>query len=243
MASPSTYDGSWFAQGHGGSRVWNDSPATSPVEAKETIQWAAMEKLLEEQGMRQNLLDNALARSEHDTEQLLLHIKERIDRVGIEVPTVEVRFEHLSVEAEVYVGDRALPSLLNFTRDMFEDMLASCRVLPSNKRPFTILQDISGVIKPGRMTLLLGPPGDSLNAPLTCDLLVETFIYVLLVADYLDKIAVDCAKRADNIWDAATWEGSKQALLDIVTKTCFVIHKLHKYHHVLQFQPSQCMKA
>jgi hypothetical protein len=46
---------------------------------------------------------------------------------------------------------------------------------------------------------------------LKCDVLVETFIYVLLVADYLDKIAVDCAKRADNFWDAATCGASKQA--------------------------------
>lgn len=29
----------------------------------------------------------------------------------------------------------------------------------TKKQPFPVLKDVSGVIKPGRMTLLLGPPG------------------------------------------------------------------------------------
>lgn len=156
MAIPASLDSSWFAQGHGGSRRWSDLPSNDYEKA---IEWAALEKLLEGQVDRQQLLDNALAKSEQSNEQLLQNIKERIDKVGIVLPTVEVRFEHLSIDAEVYVGDRALPTLINFTRDLVENLLTSCRILPPIKRPFTILRDISGVIKPGRMTLLLGPPG------------------------------------------------------------------------------------
>jgi hypothetical protein len=33
--------------------------------------------------------------------------------VGIDYPTIEVRFEKLEVEAEVHVGNRGLPTLLN----------------------------------------------------------------------------------------------------------------------------------
>jgi ABC-type lipoprotein export system ATPase subunit len=29
----------------------------------------------------------------------------------------------------------------------------------TKKQPFPVLKDVSGVVKPGRMTLLLGPPG------------------------------------------------------------------------------------
>ncbi|KAL4340272.1 hypothetical protein GQ457_08G013760 [Hibiscus cannabinus] len=36
-----------------------------------------------------------------------------IERVGIKLPTVEVRFQHLTIEANCYVGSRALPSLSN----------------------------------------------------------------------------------------------------------------------------------
>lgn len=40
--------------------------------------------------------------------------------MGIEVPKVEVRFEHLSVEGEAYVGTRALPTLINSTLNAIE---------------------------------------------------------------------------------------------------------------------------
>jgi hypothetical protein len=96
--------------------------------------------------------------SEQDNEKLLLRIKEQIGHVGIELPTVKVCFEHLCVEAELHVGECVLPTIFNFTRDFVKDMLASCQILPSNKRPLNILKDISEVIKPRIMTLLLGPP-------------------------------------------------------------------------------------
>jgi len=41
-------------------------------------------------------------------------------RVGVQQPTVEVRFQNLSVNAEVYVGTRALPTILNFYRNIVE---------------------------------------------------------------------------------------------------------------------------
>ncbi|XP_014632860.1 pleiotropic drug resistance protein 1-like [Glycine max] len=42
---------------------------------------------------------------EEDNEKFLLKLKERIDRFGIDMPTIEVRYEHLNVEAEAYVGN------------------------------------------------------------------------------------------------------------------------------------------
>jgi hypothetical protein len=41
-------------------------------------------------------------------------------RVGIDLPAIEVRFEHLNVEAEVHVGGRALPSFFNFMISILE---------------------------------------------------------------------------------------------------------------------------
>ncbi|KAF2579888.1 hypothetical protein F2Q68_00001982 [Brassica cretica] len=38
-------------------------------------------------------------------------------------------------------------------------VLSSLRMMKTRKHKLTILKDISGIIKPGRMTLLLGPPG------------------------------------------------------------------------------------
>ena len=43
-----------------------------------------------------------------------------LSRVGIDIPTIEVRFEHLNVEAEAYVGSRAMPTFLNFAINLVE---------------------------------------------------------------------------------------------------------------------------
>lgn len=40
--------------------------------------------------------------------------------MSIVVPKIEVRYEHLSVEGDVYVGSRALPTLLNVTLNTIE---------------------------------------------------------------------------------------------------------------------------
>lgn len=41
-------------------------------------------------------------------------------RVGIELPTIEVKFEHMTVEADINTGSRALPSFINFYIVIFE---------------------------------------------------------------------------------------------------------------------------
>nr|GMC63237.1 pleiotropic drug resistance protein 1-like [Ipomoea batatas] len=60
-------------------------------------------------------------------------------RVDIDLPTIEVRFEHLNVDAEAY------------------GFLNSIHILPNRKKPLPILHEVIGIIKPRRMTLLLGP--------------------------------------------------------------------------------------
>ncbi|KAL3726504.1 hypothetical protein ACJRO7_031406 [Eucalyptus globulus] len=107
---------------------------------------------------RKGLLERLLRVTEEDNEGFLLKLRNRIDRVGIDVPTIEVRFEHLNVEADAHEGSRALPTFINFCTSILEGFLNFLHVLPSRKKHLTILQDVSGIIKPGRMTLLLGPP-------------------------------------------------------------------------------------
>ncbi|XP_019425122.1 PREDICTED: pleiotropic drug resistance protein 1-like [Lupinus angustifolius] len=107
---------------------------------------------------RQKLLDRLVKVAEEDNEKFLLKLKKRIDRVGLDIPTIEVRFQHLNVEAEAYVGSRSLPSFLNFGTNIVESFFTSLHILKSKKKHMTILKDVSGIIKPRRMTLLLGPP-------------------------------------------------------------------------------------
>ncbi|KAL8189296.1 hypothetical protein R6Q57_028862 [Mikania cordata] len=107
---------------------------------------------------RKRLLDRLVNTADEDNEKFLLKLRNRIDRVGLDLPTIEVRFEHMTVEADVKTGSRALPSFINFHIDIFEMFLSLFHLLPNSKKHITILDDISGVVKPSRMTLLLGPP-------------------------------------------------------------------------------------
>ncbi|KAL6559850.1 transcription factor [Orobanche gracilis] len=107
---------------------------------------------------RKALLDRLLKSADEDNEKFLMKLKERIDRVGIQLPTIEVRFEHINVSAEAYIGSRSLPTFFNFIINMLQGFLNYLHILPSKKKHISILQDVSGIIKPCRMTLLLGPP-------------------------------------------------------------------------------------
>ncbi|KAK7275991.1 hypothetical protein RIF29_17120 [Crotalaria pallida] len=108
---------------------------------------------------RELVVKKALATNDQDNYRLLVGVKERLDRVGLEVPKIEVRYKNLTINANVQIGSRALPTLINYSRDLIESLLTKIRVFRPKRHKMTILDNVSGVIKPGRMTLLLGPPG------------------------------------------------------------------------------------
>nr|GEY05233.1 ABC transporter G family member 39-like isoform X2 [Tanacetum cinerariifolium] len=72
---------------------------------------------------------------------------------------IEVRYQNLSVDGNAFVGHRALPSLYNATFNSIQSTLQLFGLIPSKNQNVNILHSISGIIKPSRMTLLLGPPG------------------------------------------------------------------------------------
>ncbi|XP_025606422.1 pleiotropic drug resistance protein 1 [Arachis hypogaea] len=144
---------------------------------EEALKWAAIERLptylrirrsminnsevdIKHMGLteRKILLERLVKIAEEDNEKFLLKLRERMERVGLDIPTIEVRFEHINVEAQVYVGRRALPTLFNFYVNVLEGFFNYLHIIPSPKKPLHILQNVSGIIRPRRMTLLLGPP-------------------------------------------------------------------------------------
>ncbi|XP_012444742.1 pleiotropic drug resistance protein 1 [Gossypium raimondii] len=172
----------------GSSSVWRNSAvdvfsrSSREEDDEEALKWAAIERLptvarlrkgilTSSQGganeidianlgwqERRTILERLVKVADEDNERFLWKFKNRIDRVGIELPTIEVRFENINIEAEAFVGTNALPSFLNFITSIFEGLLINMGILSSRMKKLTILKDVSGMIKPGRMTLLLGPP-------------------------------------------------------------------------------------
>ncbi|KAJ4903779.1 ABC transporter G family member 33 [Raphanus sativus] len=159
-----------------GSSFRNSSSRNEPVdEAEHALQWAEIQRLPSFKRLRSSLVDEEgedvekekrvvdvtklgtterhlmieklIKHIENDNLKLLKKIRRRTDSVGLELPSIEVRYEHLSVDAECEVVEgKALPTLWNSLKHIFLTNIS-------------ILNDVSGIINPGRLTLLLGPPG------------------------------------------------------------------------------------
>ncbi|KAL3676898.1 hypothetical protein R1sor_026846 [Riccia sorocarpa] len=108
----------------------------------------------------QNLIRNVffLGSTEADNELFLNRLKDRIRRVELSQPTVEVRYQNLTIKANCFVGGRALPTLPNAFKNTLDIFLSKIGI-GTKKTTISILENVSGIIRPGRMTLLLGPPG------------------------------------------------------------------------------------
>ncbi|KAK1305951.1 Pleiotropic drug resistance protein 3 [Acorus calamus] len=174
---------------NGSTSIWRNttedifSTSSREEDDEEALKWAALEKLptydrvrkgmllgsvgrgkeidVDDLGLQEKtkLLDRLLRVTEEDNEKFLLKLKNRMERVGLDLPTIEVRYENLNIEAEAYVGGRSLPTMINFTLNMLESFVKLLHLLPNQKRMISVLHDVSGIIKPRRMTLVLGPPG------------------------------------------------------------------------------------
>ncbi|KAJ4822694.1 hypothetical protein Tsubulata_024898 [Turnera subulata] len=108
---------------------------------------------------RHVFIDRLITKIEEDNLRLLTKFKERIDRVGVDLPTLEVRYRNMSVEAEFeVVHGTSHPTLWNTLKNSIRG-IASAPTCKSQATKIEILKNISGIIKPSRMTLLLGPPG------------------------------------------------------------------------------------
>ncbi|KAH7833611.1 hypothetical protein Vadar_008066 [Vaccinium darrowii] len=103
---------------------------------------------------RRLFINNLLKKIEDDNRRLLQKLRERRERVGLEFPTVEVRYKNLCVQAEYLAHEESPPTLSSALKSIF-----SVIGLNSHANSIKILQDVQGIIKPSRMTLLLGPPG------------------------------------------------------------------------------------
>ncbi|KAL8113806.1 hypothetical protein AgCh_020916 [Apium graveolens] len=107
---------------------------------------------------RKQFIDRLFKVPQDDNDKFLRNFRRRIDKVGIELPRVEVRFENLTVDAKYFTGNRTLPTLSNTALNIAESALSCFGIKSKNKTKITILKDATGIIKPARMALLLGPP-------------------------------------------------------------------------------------
>ncbi|KAG4929458.1 hypothetical protein JHK86_046419 [Glycine max] len=107
---------------------------------------------------RHMFIEKLIKHIENDNLRLLQKFRNRIDKVGINLPTVELRYQNLCVEAECkIVQGKPIPTLWNTLKEWIFDT-TKLPVLKSQNSKISIIKSANGIIKPGRMTLLLGPP-------------------------------------------------------------------------------------
>ncbi|KAI8531784.1 hypothetical protein RHMOL_Rhmol11G0162400 [Rhododendron molle] len=108
---------------------------------------------------RHMFVEKLIKHVEDDNLRLLQKMRRRIDKVGVELPTVVVRYKNLRVEAECeVVRGKPLPTLWNSLKRHLLDCTKLVG-LKSQEAKINIIDDFNGIIMPRRMTLLLGPPG------------------------------------------------------------------------------------
>ncbi|KAK4836609.1 hypothetical protein QYF36_025333 [Acer negundo] len=109
---------------------------------------------------RRVLVEKLVTKIEDDNRLLLQKLKQRIEKVDLELPTVQVRFQNLSVEAECkVVHGKSLPTLWNTIKNIFSVMINTIGCKSEKINKIKLLKAVSGIIEPSRLTLLLGSPG------------------------------------------------------------------------------------
>ncbi|XP_048499276.1 pleiotropic drug resistance protein 3-like isoform X2 [Beta vulgaris subsp. vulgaris] len=131
-----------------------DGESTTNVNGKRMIDVSMLGPL-----DRRLFIEKLIKQIEQDNLQLLKKLRKRMDKVGLHFPAVKVKYKNLFVDMRCEVVDgKPLPTLYNSLKSslsVFTNLLGS----DQQEAKLDIIKDVSGVIKPGRMTLLLGPPG------------------------------------------------------------------------------------
>ncbi|MQM01384.1 hypothetical protein Taro_034138, partial [Colocasia esculenta] len=91
---------------------------------------------------KHRFIENLIKHIENDNLSLLQKQRERMDRVNVKLPTIEVRYKNLSVEAECkVVRGKPLPTLWNTTKGLFLG-LARLPGVTTHGAKITIVKDI-----------------------------------------------------------------------------------------------------
>ncbi|KAL0031878.1 hypothetical protein WJX79_002852 [Trebouxia sp. C0005] len=128
-----------------------------PSKAKSSVEVIDVKRLTTSQ--KRLVLSRAMETSGQDNERLLNQIRQRQDRVGLERSKVEIQFTNINYEAEVLIGSSGLPSVSNSFKNLALSIGKLVGKRSGEKRKMKILKGVTGALKPGRMCLLLGPPG------------------------------------------------------------------------------------
>lgn len=88
-------------------------------------------------------------------EDYLARLNRLITKYKIQTPKIQVEYRELNISTQALVGSAAVPTV----GSSFINLAKSLVLLKPKTKAHMILKNLSGVVPPGRITLLLGPPG------------------------------------------------------------------------------------
>ncbi|KAK2994420.1 hypothetical protein RJ640_009647 [Escallonia rubra] len=160
------------------------SRQSQAVDDEEELKWAAIERLPTYDRMRkgmlmqnmsngrvvrnevdvtnlgsqdkQQLMESILKVVEDDNERFLQRLRNRTDSFGDGKCLVETDGDESNIDS---IGCWTIYYRVGIETPKIEALLGTIGLSPSKKRIISILKDVSGIIRPSRITLLLGPPG------------------------------------------------------------------------------------
>ncbi|KAG1655082.1 hypothetical protein FOA52_010286 [Chlamydomonas sp. UWO 241] len=108
--------------------------------------------------VRVPLVDSLLGLTTADEGTFLAQAKRAFQRHGLQRHGVTITYQDVRVDTHADVGTAAVATVanvpINFVKDLWRDFTG----VQNERQPLSILDGVSGVLKPGRLTLLLGPP-------------------------------------------------------------------------------------
>ncbi|KAG2441719.1 hypothetical protein HXX76_003334 [Chlamydomonas incerta] len=125
------------------------------------VDFAEVKKM--DRDAKRQLLETVMETADQDNFRLMQKVSDRLERVGLSFPGIEVRWRGLTVEADVPVGSNKVPTLASAALSILRGCVAPFMMTRSGDagrtRRRVLLNNVDGVLRPGRMCLMLGPPG------------------------------------------------------------------------------------
>ncbi|TVU13511.1 hypothetical protein EJB05_40571, partial [Eragrostis curvula] len=100
---------------------------------------------------QQEFIDRLIQDVDKDHLRLLQKIRDRMNRVDVQEPTIDVRFRDLTVEAECrVVNGKPLPTLWNSALSAASAFTSTLGLNYNEKARIQLLKGVNGIIRPGR---------------------------------------------------------------------------------------------
>lgn len=81
-------------------------------------------------------------------------LRERLDEYSVKLPSVTIEYRDLTVKTDALVGSAGIPTVVSTILAKVKQVLG----MKQQTVEVSVVDGVSGVLKPGRMTLVLGPP-------------------------------------------------------------------------------------